>query len=162
MASDVRSVIAIASCLFAMPAGATETEAPRYEIASIRAHAYYHGTGAIDERNLAAGRVALWNAIGGAGDLRAPTEVTLVIVDVKGEFSPASKDQVELRATVEGRELAHIAAPLPTIWSQTKSAKVPFLVYDTGCGTLELTARLLRKGKAYATQTASVGFTCGE
>lgn len=130
-------------------------------IAAIRAYAYLSETGLVDSRELVTSGIALWNTPTGGGDIRSPTEITLVVVELAGKYEAERREKLVLRAVINATERSRTELPLDLYW-EGESVKVPFLVYGTGCDELWLSAELLKNGKEVQFQTARVPFTCGE
>jgi hypothetical protein len=145
-------------------AQAAETEDPeRYSIAQIRAHSYYPERGEFDERDLLDPTLVLWNVIGGAGDARDPTEITLVLVTIEGpSFVSGTKGAVELQANASGASPPRQSIPFHSLFSEQNRMTVPFLVHGTGCAALELEARITGVPGDPPSKKAKIPFTCGE
>jgi hypothetical protein len=142
------------------PAGARPAE---YRIAALRAHAYYPELAQFDERDFFDPKLALWNTITGAGDARAPSEATLVVVELTGDFATQPRGKVELRALDEGgHEIHRSSVPLMFLFSEKRRVHVPFLVWGTGCGDLTLQAKLDVEGGSRDARSGVIGFRCGE
>jgi hypothetical protein len=165
MASSLALWLGLA-CLLATAARAEEpagAEPVEYRIAALRAHAYYPELAQLDERDLFDPKLALWNTPGGAGDARAATEVTLVVVELTGDFAPQLRGKVELRALNEGgHEIHRSSVPLMFLYSEKRRVHVPFLVWGSGCGDLTLQAKLEVEGKGRHERSGVIGFRCGE
>src|SRR5262245_52812574 len=74
--------------------------APPFAVAGIQAHLFYESSGKVDERDLVSGGVTLWNTIIGEGEANAPSNTTLVIVELSGPaFLTGTKGSLTLVAT---------------------------------------------------------------
>jgi hypothetical protein len=129
-------------------------------ISAVRAYAFLPQTGAIDPRDLVTTRSLVLRDIPfNAHEFGSPSPITLVIVELAGSDDVERRARLVLRAVSDEIERSRTELALDFSW-EGSSVKVPFLVYDTGCAELWLSAELLRDGKEVQFQTARVPFTC--
>ena len=134
-----------------------------YQVKSIRAFLYYPGTGTFDTRDLVAGKVGLFNTVIGEGGAQGPSSTTLVLVDLTGpSFASLRAGNIELLAVAGGKTLLKQKLQLGEFFSEKKQVTVPFVVHETGCSPLKLTATLTSPSGQTASKTATVDFQCGE
>lgn len=125
----------------------------------IRAQLYYPGTGTFSRDVLSPPRFALWNTIIGAGDAEAPSNATLVSVDLQGPANTFGDSlYVRLRAVAVDQVLIDRALQLRAFGS-TGRQSLAFWIYDTGCDPIDLIVRI--DGQA-ASHRARLLFACGE
>ena len=139
----------------------------KFSIFAIRAHLYYQSTGAINPTNLLDGRAhALWNTPIGGGEARLPSQAVWMLVDIIGpSFSENLGLKLFVNVTNDGRTLLDQTLTLDDWFCECNRLVVPFLIYGTGCGNLEITARLegLPAEKAdIAALKKTIQFACGE
>jgi hypothetical protein len=106
--------------------------------------------------------LTLTSGEGGAG---GPSSVTLVLVELSGPTFAQAPGKLEVKATISKFTLLNQTLTLSTYFNEGKKLLLPFLVYETGCGSLEITATLKGVPPAklkMATLKKSVPFECGE
>lgn len=142
-------------------AGGSEREG--FSIESIRAYFYYHETSTFGQEDLASGRLVLRNSIIGEGDAEHPSSTTLVMVSLSKCSSCPRADALEFTAVdSDGKKITESAVPLSSYFSQGKQLTIPFLLYGTGCGSIELKAAIVGPDGARSESTAVLPFVCGE
>ena len=143
------------------PAGAKTHSSP---IRSLKAYPYLHGRGEFGREDLVPGKLALWNTPFGGGDVASPSSVTLVMVELNRPASETRHSlQVRLTAQANGQPLLRQDVQLAIFSGDSRTITVPFLIYATGCGQLDLTAEILGGDTPPDTAVrAAVPFTCGE
>ena len=133
---------------------------PPYRL-SLRAMLFYNDRGTFGP-DLIAHPVALWNTIIGEGQSGGASNATLVVAVVSGEAgSYVPERKVALTVTGGGRTLVQRTVETSVLNRQGRSY-VGFWVYDTGCGRLRLSARIVGQTPARAPVTATIPFECGE
>ncbi len=151
--------------LLVLLSGRESTTAP-HAVTDMRAYLYFQETGTIDSLNVIDGapsRVHLWNTIIGEGSAGLPSAATMVLVNVTGQFLSRTPGSLRLIAKVGDRVLLRRDVPFETFFTERRSAWVPFIVYNTGCGALTLTASsLAANGSVESTLTKTIAFDCGE
>jgi hypothetical protein len=138
----------------------------KFSIVAIHAHLYYQSTGEINPTDLLDGEDhSLWNTIIGEGEARKPSAAILVLVDLVAPSFLKSNGRLRLTAT-DGEKTLLDQALLIDIWIHEGGKVVlPFLVYDTGCRELEITATLEEMPATMietGTLTKIIPFECGE
>ena len=142
------------------------TEDEKYSVAAIHAHLYYQSTGEINPEDLLDGKAhALWNTIIGGGEARKPSCAILVLVDLTGPTFVNIGGKLAMKATEGEKTLLDQTLSLGIWFNEGQKLVLPFLVYGTGCGKLEITATL-QGLPASKVKTAAlkklVPFECGE
>jgi hypothetical protein len=160
----VRSSIALITLLALLaPAVAhAEDKKPAYGVAAIRAHMVVEETGTIDPRDITQ-HLMLWNTIIGEGDAKGPSSTTLIQVELAGPtFANLASGSLEVVVTTGGKKLFKQKLAIGTFFSEGTKLVVPFLVYDTGCDELAITATFTTPEKKKLKKTVGVPFACGE
>ena len=138
----------------------------KYSVAAIHAHFYFHSTGEISPTDLLDGKPhALWNTIIGAGEAGKPSGAILVLVDLTGPTFANIDGKLTLKAAEGEKILLGQTVSLKIWFREGQKVVIPFLVYDTGCNKLEITATLEDlPAKMVDTGTLKkvVPFECGE
>jgi hypothetical protein len=133
-----------------------------FAVTGLRAYLFYEPLGRMDERDLVVGPFALWNAMIGAGDATAPSNTTIVLVDVTGPaFVTGTKGTLSFVATMGKQILRRETVKLNEFFSEGTRLSIPFVVVGTGCGTLKITATLIVPGRRDRL-LKTVEFGCGE
>lgn len=150
---------ALAAVTLAGAALAQQSAGGSYRIAGIQAKLFYETKGTFSRDLLSGSKFTLWNTVIGEGDAEAPSNATLVLVEVQAK--PGSYDDkrnVSLRATAENEVLVDRTVPLGVVGKDGKLFAA-FWLYDTGCVPVKLTARLTGQKVAV---TRTILFHCGE
>lgn len=139
----------------------------KFSVTAIHAHLYFHSTGEISPMDLLDGkRHALWNTIIGEGVARMPSRALWVIVDVAGPtFAVNFGGKLAVNVTDGLKTLLDQTLLLNDWYTKGDKLVLPFLVYGTGCGKLEITATLEGLPDTMvetATLKKIVPFKCGE
>jgi hypothetical protein len=136
-------------------------ENPR--ITDLRAFLYYHEKGEFSRQDLLSGQMALWNVIIGEGDAEGHSGALLVLVTVSppvhGDLRAPS---LSLSVKYANRTTTNQEITLRPFRSLAKPVQVPFLVYNTGCEHLEITARLKVGKQVLGSASRTAPFKCGE
>ena len=135
---------------------------PPYKITAMKAMLFYNGTGPFS-RDILNPPMTLWNTIIGEGEAGAPSEATLVLVEVSGKSSEDVKSpprKVEFTATLDGKVMVKRATDIG-LFSDGGKFYAPFWLYDTGCGKVKITARILGQTQP-SSMTKTIPFECGE
>jgi hypothetical protein len=152
--------------LVASVANSSQAEYEEYSVAAIHAHLYYQSTGEINPTDLLDGKVhVLWNTVIGEGEAHKPSRAILVLVDLTGPTFAGFRGMLAVKATEGEKTLLDQTIPLDTWFNAGQKLVLPFLVYGTGCGKLEISATLQGLPAANvktATLKKSVPFECGE
>jgi hypothetical protein len=128
-------------------------------ISGIRAQLFHHGTATLSDDLLARPKLALWNTPIGAGDAKAPSNATFVVVEVSGPASRYVAGGVQLTVSTGERTVLRRTQELGVLNAQGKTF-VGFWIYNTGCEPLQLVAQLVRSGAP--DRRAAIPFECGE
>lgn len=130
-------------------------------IQDIRAHLFYEHSGKLSRDITDPPQMVLWNTIIGGGDAAEPARNLLVVVVIEGppECYPHS-ERLRLTATTqeEGGAIFQDIRVVGLIGADGQWA-APFLVTDTTCYSLTLTATLLGEPQEYS---ETIHFRCGE
>ena len=159
------SLCLVAQAASGSPGDGAAAAAPA--IGSMRAHLLQYKTGRLSDDVLDQKNAGQWNSIAGPNASNA----TLVLVEVSGApggtytgfFGPKTKYMVRLVARETGRRpktLLDVTRPIPVLDDRGR-ALVPFLVYQSGCSPVRLTASIAGAipGKPL---DRSLEFACGE
>jgi hypothetical protein len=147
------------STLAAVPHSIT----PPYKITTIKALLFFEGSATFSTDVLAKKDFAFWNTIIGEGDAGAPSNSTLVLVEVSGKSSgdevpPIRK--VELTATTPQKPLVKRTVEIGSFGNGGKFYAA-FWLYETGCQPVTLVARIIGQTQP-STVTRKIPFACGE
>jgi len=136
--------------------------APAYAITDVRVHLFYSNTATFSETLVGNPRIrALRNTPIGEGDAGAPSDATLVVVEVSGQpGSFAEGRKVELAVREQNKETFRRSQRLGVLSGQGHSY-VAFWLYDTGCSPLRISAALLGQRNS-SRRLIEVPFQCGE
>jgi hypothetical protein len=153
--------------LGAAVASGNNVEEVKFSVAAIHAHLYHQSTGEINMTDLLDGKAhSLWNTIIGEGEARKPSRAIWVLVDLTGPtFAADCGGKLTMKVTEGVKTLLGQTLMLDDWFNEGQELVLPFLVYGTGCGKLEITATLqgLPPSKVkIATLKKSVSFECGE
>ena len=151
----------------APPKGAAAPAAPAapaaYRISAIRAFLYYHDTGTFDDRDAASGKVALWNTIIGEGDAKAPSQTTLVQVELSGPSFSNISGTLEIVVSAEKQKLVRQKLDAGGFFAENSPRIViPVLVHGTGCTELKIDVTFTTPDKKKLKKRGDVPFSCGE
>lgn len=131
-------------------------------VSAIQARLFHDKTGQLSDDMLGPQYRGGWNTIAGPNSANA----TVVIVEVSGVRPDAarSKYAVKLVARETGRTVKLLltrTVPVPRSNDQGK-AYVPFLIYQSGCSAVQLTATLTTGQKSGKRFERTLPFACGE
>lgn len=143
------------------------SEGDKFSVTAIHAHLYYQSTGKINPTDLLDGKAhALWNSIIGEGEALMPSRALWVLVDLAGPTFAADFGGRLVVCVTEGEKILLNQTLLLDDWfSEGQKLVLPFLIYGTGCGELEITATLEGLPDAMVetvTLRKKVPFKCGE
>ena len=136
--------------------------APPYAITDVRVHLFYSTTATFSATLVGNPQIrALWNTPIGEGDAGAPSDATLVVVEISGQpGSFAEGRSVELAVREKNKETFRRSQRLSVLSDQGHSY-VAFWLYDTGCSPLRISAALLGQRNT-SRRVIDVPFQCGE
>jgi hypothetical protein len=153
--------------VLAMSLSAFAQAKTNHKISEVRAYLMYEENGEIS-KNILEGNFALWNVIIGEGDSQGHASSTLVhvIVSTDGKTSKTSP-VLQFSAVSEDGKRVNYKKTFEYNFPTEGASKVfvPFLLHDTGCQKIKLTAKLVEKNvstKVYQTITKKIPFACGE
>jgi hypothetical protein len=141
-----------------------------YTIKSIKASLYYNsnksmGTpnvaGTLSENLIDNDSMALWNTIIGEGSALGISNQTFVVVEISGNPKDYVAREIRLTA-LQGKKVVLKQSQSFAILDQNNRYYAAFLIYDTGCSPLTLTAEIMNKQVVESKLTKSVAFNCGE
>jgi hypothetical protein len=148
-----------------------QTGTSPYKITAIKAMLYYEGKGTFSRNILAKPDFPLWNTIIGEGMAEAPSDTTLVLVEVTGKadsYEPLRK--IEFTASYK-YYIRQVARPVSikriveigSIGSFDKPDKsyFGFWLNNTGCFPVKITGRIIGQAQP-ATISTTIPFECGE
>jgi len=141
-----------------------------YKIENIKARLYYNANKSLDPSNVAGtlsgnlidnDSMALWNTIIGEGSAQGISNQTFVVVEIFG--NPKDYVSRDIRLTVmNGKKVVLKQTQTFAILDQNDRYFAAFLIYDTGCGDLTLTAEILNKQVVESKLKKTIAFKCGE
>lgn len=147
-----------------------------YTIKALKAYLYYNGEnpqdpkvrGSLSENLIDNGEFALWNTIIGEGSAKAESNQTLVVVELSGNPKGYVGRTLRLTVTTNGKQVFRQAQDF-AILDEAKNYSVAFLMYNTGCQPLKLTAEIVavktikkKSSTVEASLTKTLPFACGE
>lgn len=136
--------------------------APPFKITAIKAMLFYDGKGTFSDDILTQPDLALWNTIIGEGSAGSPSNSTLVLVEVSGQYDPNKATlnrKVAFTATTARKVVLQRTAD---IWiGKDGKYYAAFWLYDTGCEPVKLSARIVGQSQPSA-MTKTIPFKCGE
>jgi hypothetical protein len=138
------------------------TAPPPFKITVIKAMLFLEGTGTFSEDILTQPNLALWNTIIGEGSAGSPSNSTLVMVEVSGQYDPnaaAPNRKVEFTATAANKILLKKLADIRI--GKDGRYYAAFWLYDTGCDPVKLSARIVGQSQPSA-MSKTIPFKCGE
>src|SRR6266487_470432 len=136
---------------------------PPYEITAVKAMLFYNGSATFSPDVLAKPDFRFWNTIIGEGDAEAPSNSTLVLVEVTGHPSPNEAPpsrKVELTATTSRKILLKRTIDIGLFGNGGK-LYAAFWLYETGCQPITLLARIVGQTPS-SPVTRKIPFACGE
>lgn len=134
-----------------------------YRISAIRAFLYYHDTGTFDERDAASGTMALWNTVIGEGEAKAPSQTTLVQVELSGPSFSNISGALEIVVSAGKQKLVRQKLDAGTFFAEhSPRILIPVLVHGTGCTELKVDVTFTTPEKKKLKKSGDVPFSCGE
>lgn len=138
-----------------------------HRISDVRAFLIYEENGAAS-RNILNGDFVLWNAVIGEGDAENHSSATLVHIILTTDGKPPKvATALSFSAVSAGGEGGNYAKKLDYVFPASGNGKlfIPFILHDTGCREITLTAKLIDRAKpatVYQTVRKIIPFNCGE
>jgi hypothetical protein len=155
-------------------AEAAELDNEPLRIVGIQAKLFFEGTGTFSEDVLGDPHYVLWNASVGEGSAGAPSNSTLVLVEIAGGTSGTSEHVrrisftanykygfVNVRGTGELRNIQVKQTAGIGFFGKDGKSYVGFWLHDTGCTPVDLTAQIVGQTQA-SVMKKKIGFKCGE
>lgn len=139
----------------ALPRPAPQKLAP----VRVEARLYYSHTGTFSE--VIDDKMRFWNTIIGEGGAKEPSHALRVDVVLQGEpgsFDPAARVTIAVTDADSGKSLSRQTASTGVL-SDTGEYHATFLLQNTGCIPLKITARVTR---STVVRSAGIPFKCGE
>lgn len=139
----------------------------RYSIVAIHAYLYYQSSGEISKYDLLDGKHhELWNTIVGEGEAKEPSGALWLLVEIEGPGDLVDLGgRLALEVTGDEKKLLSQTLRIDDWNYSSEKLILPFIVYGTGCETIEMHARLEgipedRLGISSLIRT--IDFRCGE
>lgn len=141
-----------------------------YKIERIKAFLYYNTNKSMDTPQVAGtlsenlidnDSMMLWNTIIGEGSAQGMSNQTFVVVEISGNPKDYVSRDIRLTALL-GKKVALRQSQSFAILDQNNRYYAAFMVYDTGCGKLTLTAEILNKQLVESKLKKTIAFNCGE
>jgi hypothetical protein len=138
-----------------------QSKSAPYYISKINAYLVYNQSGKMSENLIDNESFILWNTVIGEGNAAEPSTQTLVIVEISG--NPKEYTQRDVRLTVmNGSEVFFKQSVDFVILDENSKYYAAFLLYNTGCSELKLTAEILNKTLVESKLIKTIPFHCGE
>jgi hypothetical protein len=132
-----------------------------YKIVSIKAFLFLNDQGTQSKKNVADPNVFLWNAIIGEGGAGGYTHETLVIVEIAGEKGSLNTNRKLIFTATEKGKIKLQRTSSIHILNDNGRYYLPYLLYDTGCEPLKLSAKIIGQNKP-SIMERKINFECGE
>lgn len=162
LAAIVFVVISASAVHLAAASNNNAATAP-YRITAVKAMLFYDGSATFSRDVLAKPDFTFWNTIIGEGDAEAPSNATLILVEVAGNPSPSEAPpsrKVELTATTSHKLLLKRTVDIG-LFGDGGKFYAAFWLYETGCQPVTLVARILGQAQPSGV-TRKIPFECGE
>jgi len=162
------ALVALAACV--TPSLKAQTDS-RFQVTAIRAVLFFQDSGTFGSFDAMAegpDAPALWNTIIGEGAAGShPSAATVVLVRVHGPFAvPGNKPALHVTAAQEmtrgTRVVLNRRIQLDPFFTEIGEAWIPIIIYDTGCGAVQVTAAISVGTTETPGLTKTVPFQCGE
>ena len=143
---------------------AAEPEVTPYAITDVKAYLYFNHKDTLSKDISNEQKGALWNTIIGEGLAGSPSRATLVVVEISGKPEAyEGKRRVEVTVQERGKKVVTKLKQKFPIGGISKDGKyfAPFLVYDTGCLPLKISAKLVGQSDETLKEKL-IQFECGE
>ena len=156
------TLLALGSATMAVANTRKTSVQPPFKITAIKAMLFFDEKGTFSDDLLTQPNIALWNTIIGEGAAGSPSNSTLVMVEVSGQYNPneaAPNRKVDFAATAGGKVLLRKMADIRI--GENGKYYAAFWLYDTGCDQIKLSARLTGQRQP-SSMTKTIPFKCGE
>jgi hypothetical protein len=163
----MRKIILLLTIIWTFSAMISAQAKSSHKISEVRAHLVYEENGELS-RDILKGEFALWNVIIGEGDAEGHSSSTLVYVVVETDGKATKTNPVlQFSAVSADGKRVNYKKTFEYIFPTEGVSRVfvPFLLHDTGCQKIKMTARLVEKNvptKIYQTVSKEIPFNCGE
>ena len=163
----MKKFIVLQILVLAMSIAAFAQTKSSHKITGVQAHLLYEENGTLS-RDVLKGEFALWNVIIGEGDAEGHSSSTLVYIVVLTDGKEIKTNPVlQFSAVSEDGKRVNYKKTFEYNFPTEGASKVfvPFLLHDTGCQPITMTAKLVEKTvptKVYQTITKKIPFACGE
>ena len=153
--------------IFSIMASSQDDVFVKYSIVAIHAHLYYQSSGEISKYDLLDGKHhELWNTIIGEGEAKEPSGALWLLVEITGPGDYGKKGGcLTLEVTGDEKKLLSQTLRIDDWVYNGEKFSLPFIVYGTGCETIEIQARLegIPKEKlGNSSLSKTIEFRCGE
>ena len=157
------------SCLLVLvalggTAGSEPTQTvPDFKVARIGAHLYYESTGKMSRDVLSKPDFILWNTVIGEGSAEAPSNTTLVVVEIscpKEQINVPEKRKLAVKVTQGKKTLESKTLEFPFV-EATGKIHMPMFVYGYNGEPMKVTATITGQKQA-STLTRTIDFRGGE
>ncbi len=148
--------------LFSCPSSSSAVST-NARIVSIRTYLYFHSTGEVDTTDLNKDSLLFNTLIGEGMTGGRPSRIVLAKVEVAGFPSLATLSFI---AKTGSKILSKQVIPLRNYYEDGKNAQIPIFIYDIGCDSVEIIARIEGSQQTIVLNGSSVKktlpFGCGE
>ena len=140
------------------------------KIKDIKGYLYYNQNkienklgGTFSENIIDAKDFTLWNTIIGEGSALAPSDNTMIVVEIIADPNESSiNGYVKLTATNDKNKVLFSQEQYYSIIEKGNTYSAPFMLINTGCETIKLKAQLIKDKKTVTMLEKSIIFNCGE
>jgi hypothetical protein len=166
----MRKLILVSILLFLLTINASAQKPYSFKISQIQAKLFYDYSAAFSQQDVINDKnFALFNTIIGEGSAEGMSETTLVLVEITyGGLDDRNGPQLVFEAKgYKGKILQSKSIFVPFIDKAAGLKKyVPFILYETGCAEITVTAKLYKDNKPkspiLSQMTKKIPFVCGE
>ncbi len=148
----------IFACVFVITATAMAAAQSKPEIKGMKAYLFYNPSGSLSENIIDNSDFTLYNTIIGGGSAKEPSNQTLVVVGISGKC-PAGMCKAYFSAIEKYGRKKVLLKRAAEVFCETDECNAAFMLYDTGCTPVELSARM-HGGKK--TLKKKIKFYCAE
>lgn len=141
-----------------------------FKVTEIKAKLFYDFSAAFSSQDIVNDKnFTLFNTVIGEGDAEGMSETTLVLVEVTyGGLDDRNGPQLVFEARGYKGKILQRKSIFVSFVDKAAGLKkyVPFILYDTGCNEITLTAKLFKDNKSksplLSKMTKKIPFVCGE
>lgn len=149
---------------------ATAQKPYSFKVTDIKARLFYDFLGTFSPEDVINDKeFTLFNTVIADGDAESPSETTLVLIEItSGSIDDRSGPQLVVEARGDKNILLYRKSTFIGFLDKKEGLKkyVPFILYDTGCFEIKVTAKLYRdnrrKSPLLSQMTKTIPFVCGE